>query len=121
MSERRSTRSRLIWPPVHILMRRNMRRCIGAPLTIPTASGRCRRRVCKLVKKWDKVTEWDFNTADIKWFLGGKLNVSYNCLDRHLATRGDQTAIIWESDDPNVDKKSAIANCIPMSVNSPMC
>ncbi|HXK55820.1 MAG TPA: AMP-binding protein, partial [Gammaproteobacteria bacterium] len=56
-------------------------------------------------KKWDKVTEWDFKTADIKWFLGGKLNVSYNCLDRHLETRGDQTAIIWESDDPNVDKK----------------
>ncbi|MCB1830022.1 MAG: acetyl-coenzyme A synthetase, partial [Gammaproteobacteria bacterium] len=46
-------------------------------------------------KKWDKVSEWDFKTADIKWYLGGKLNVSYNCLDRHLATRGDQTAIIW--------------------------
>jgi len=56
-------------------------------------------------KKWDKVTEWDFKTADIKWYLGGKLNVSYNCLDRHLETRGDQTAIIWESDDPNIDKK----------------
>jgi acetyl-CoA synthetase len=56
-------------------------------------------------KKWDKVTEWDYHTADIKWFLGGKLNVSYNCLDRHLETRGDQTAIIWESDDPNLDKK----------------
>ncbi|TVO69851.1 acetate--CoA ligase [Sedimenticola selenatireducens] len=56
-------------------------------------------------KKWDKVSEWDFNEANIKWFQGGKLNVSYNCLDRHLETRGDQTALIWESDDPNEDKK----------------
>ena len=47
-------------------------------------------------KKWDKVSEWDFNSADIKWFEGAKLNVSYNCLDRHLETRGDQPAIIWE-------------------------
>ena len=56
-------------------------------------------------KKWDKVSEWDFNDANIKWFQGGKLNVSYNCLDRHLDTRGDQTALIWESDNPNEDKK----------------
>jgi acetyl-CoA synthetase len=56
-------------------------------------------------KKWDKVQEWDYTKAEIKWFIGGKLNVAYNCLDRHLDTRGDQTAIIWEGDDPNVDKK----------------
>ena len=56
-------------------------------------------------RKWDKVQEWDFETVDIKWFSGAKLNVSYNCLDRHLATRGDDTAIIWEGDDPSVDKK----------------
>ncbi|RLA08650.1 MAG: acetate--CoA ligase [Gammaproteobacteria bacterium] len=58
-------------------------------------------------QKWDdkNVMESDFNTGDIKWFAGAKLNVSYNCLDRHLATRGNQTALIWESDDPNVDKK----------------
>ncbi len=55
-------------------------------------------------KKWDKVSDWDFNDANIKWFQGGKLNVSYNCLDRHLETRGDQTALIWESDNPNEDK-----------------
>jgi len=55
-------------------------------------------------KKWDKVSEWDFNTATIKWFEGAKLNVSYNCLDRHLETRGDQTAIIWEGDDPCEDR-----------------
>src|SRR3990170_1814870 len=51
-------------------------------------------------KPWDKTCEWDFKTANIQWFLGAKLNVSVNCIDRHLATRGDQTAIIWEGDDP---------------------
>ena len=55
-------------------------------------------------RKWDKVMDYDFNTADIKWYLGGKLNVTYNCIDRHLEERGDQKAIIWESDDPNLDK-----------------
>ncbi len=56
-------------------------------------------------KMWDKVLEWDFTSADIKWFTGGKLNVSYNCLDRHLETRGDQVAIIWEGDDPEEDRQ----------------
>ena len=54
---------------------------------------------------WDKVQEWDYHKADIKWFEGAKLNVSHNCLDRHLETRGDQVAIIWEGDDPNVQRK----------------
>jgi acetyl-CoA synthetase len=54
--------------------------------------------------RWDKVQDWDYNDANINWFVGGKLNVSYNCLDRHLETRGDQVAIIWEGDDPEVDK-----------------
>jgi acetyl-CoA synthetase len=54
-------------------------------------------------KPWDKVLDWSFDQDDlhIEWFKGGKLNVSYNCLDRHLDTRADQTAILWESDDPN--------------------
>jgi len=58
-------------------------------------------------KPWTKVSDWSFdaNNLHIKWFIGGKLNVSYNCLDRHLATRGNQTAIIWEGDDPKEDKK----------------
>ena len=52
-------------------------------------------------KKWEKVKEVDFNTATIKWYLGGKINVSYNCLDRHLdSPRKNQAALIWESDDP---------------------
>jgi len=55
--------------------------------------------------KWDKVQDWDYNEANINWFVGGKLNVSYNCLDRHLETRGDQVAIIWEGDDPEEDRQ----------------
>ena len=54
---------------------------------------------------WNKVWDWDYDKAEIAWFQGAKLNVSYNCLDRHLATRGDQVAVIWEGDDPSVDKK----------------
>ena len=58
-------------------------------------------------KKWDTVLDWSFGQDDlhINWFKGGKLNVAYNCLDRHLETRGDQVAIIWEGDDPNEDRK----------------
>ncbi|MCF7957729.1 MAG: acetate--CoA ligase [Phycisphaerae bacterium] len=57
-------------------------------------------------KKWDNVLEWDFVDANIKWFEGAKLNVSYNCLDRHVeAGHGDQTALIWEGNDPTEDSK----------------
>ena len=58
-------------------------------------------------KPWKTVSDWSFDQADlhIKWFDGAKLNVSYNCLDQHLETRGDQTAIIWEGDNPNEDKR----------------
>ena len=52
-------------------------------------------------KEWHTVSQVDFNTADIAWFLGGKLNVSYNCIDRHLASRAQQTALIWEGDNPD--------------------
>ncbi|MBK1694990.1 acetate--CoA ligase [Chromatium weissei] len=56
---------------------------------------------------WTTVLDYSFKADDlhIKWFEGGKLNVSENCLDRHLATRGDQVAIIWEGDNPNEDRK----------------
>jgi len=60
-------------------------------------------------KKWDKVSDFNFGKSaqdlHIKWYAGGKLNVSYNCLDRHLEKRGDQVAIIWEGNDPAVDRK----------------
>jgi len=52
-------------------------------------------------KKWDKVSDVDFSKGKIAWFEGATLNVSYNCLDRHLPERADQVAIIWEGDDPN--------------------
>lgn len=51
-------------------------------------------------KKWDKVLEWDFKKPTIKWFAGGKLNITENCLDRHLDTLGNTPAIVWESNDP---------------------
>src|SRR5512147_2192494 len=51
-------------------------------------------------KKWNKVLEYDFTKPQIKWFQGGKLNVSYNCLDRHITTATrNKAAIIWEADD----------------------
>ncbi len=56
-------------------------------------------------KKWDKVSEYDFVKADIKWFDGGKLNASYNCLDRHVESgHGDAIALIWEGNNPEEDK-----------------
>ena len=56
-------------------------------------------------KKWDTVREFDFVKGNIKWFDGAKLNVSYNCLDRHVeAGHGDQTAIIWEGNNPEEDQ-----------------
>ncbi|PCI79058.1 MAG: acetate--CoA ligase [SAR86 cluster bacterium] len=54
---------------------------------------------------WKKVTSGEFSKANSKWFEGAKLNVAYNCIDRHLERRGEQTAIIWEGDDPEVDKR----------------
>ncbi len=56
-------------------------------------------------KKWDKVLEWDFLKAEVKWFLGGKMNITENCLDRHLPHKANQTAIIWESNDPHEASK----------------
>jgi len=58
-------------------------------------------------KPWTKVSDWSFDAKNlhIKWFIDGKLNVSWNCLDRHLARRGDQVAILWEGDDPKDDQK----------------
>ena len=56
-------------------------------------------------KKWDSVGKFDFINANIKWFEGGKLNISYNCLDRHVeAGKGDRTALIWEGNNPSEDR-----------------
>jgi acetyl-CoA synthetase len=51
-------------------------------------------------KKWNKVLSWNFSEPNIKWFEGAKLNITENCLDRHLTENGDKPAIIWEPNDP---------------------
>ena len=57
-------------------------------------------------KKWDKVLKWNFTEPKIEWFTGAKLNITENCLDRHLASNGDTPAIIWESNDPNEQSRT---------------
>ena len=52
-------------------------------------------------QKWDKVLEWNFSEPKIEWFKGAKLNITENCIDRHLAERGEQPAIIWEPNNPD--------------------
>lgn len=56
-------------------------------------------------KKWDEVFSYDLKTAKIEWFQGAKLNVCYNCIDRHLAEKAEQIALIWEGDNPQDSKK----------------
>jgi len=57
-------------------------------------------------KKWNTVLDWNFTTPDVKWFVNGKLNITENCLDRHLATQPDKLAIIWEPNNPNDPNKT---------------
>ncbi|HMT28280.1 MAG TPA: acetyl-coenzyme A synthetase N-terminal domain-containing protein, partial [Bacteroidia bacterium] len=52
-------------------------------------------------KKWEKVLEWNFKDPSINWFIGGKMNITENCLDRHIEKLGNSPAIIWESNDPD--------------------
>lgn len=52
-------------------------------------------------KKWNKVLDWDFTKPEIKWFEGAKLNITENCIDRHLSTRGNKTAILFEPNNPS--------------------
>ena len=54
---------------------------------------------------WSRVLAGDFSDASVRWFVDGKMNVSYNCIDRHLADKGEQTAIIWEADNPGEGHK----------------
>ncbi len=56
-------------------------------------------------KKWERVLKWDFHKPETKWFLGGKLNITENCIDRHLPHRAEQTAIVWEPNDPSQPAK----------------
>ena len=52
-------------------------------------------------KRWDKVLEWDFKKPEVKWYQGAKLNITENCIDRHLAANGEKTAILFEPNDPS--------------------
>lgn len=52
-------------------------------------------------KQWEKTLEWDFSKPEVKWFQNGKLNITENCLDRHLEERGNKTAILFEPNNPN--------------------
>lgn len=61
-------------------------------------------------KKWTKTLEWDFTIPKVKWFIGGKLNITENCLDRYLNSQGDKTAIIWEPNNPNEFSKHITYN-----------
>ncbi len=61
-------------------------------------------------KKWDKVLDWDFSKPEIKWFEGAKLNITENCIDRHLNIRGDKTAILFEPNNPNEDAQHITYN-----------
>ncbi|MEP1035369.1 acetate--CoA ligase [Ekhidna sp.] len=61
-------------------------------------------------KKWTQTLVWNFKEPDVKWFIGGKLNITENLLDRHLAERGDQVAILWEPNDPVESSQSITYN-----------
>ena len=61
-------------------------------------------------KKWDKVFHWESDLTKVEWFIGGKLNITENCLDRHLESRGDQIAYIWEPNDPSESSISITYN-----------
>lgn len=68
-------------------------------------------------KKWNTVLEWDFHKPEVKWFIGGKLNITENCIDRHLSSRANQTAIIWEPNDPRHEAKHITYKQLAEEVN----
>ncbi|WP_111307431.1 acetate--CoA ligase [Confluentibacter sediminis] len=68
-------------------------------------------------RKWDNVLSWDFSKPEVKWFEGAKLNITENCIDRHLATRGDKTAILFEPNNPNDPSEHITYNQLHERVN----
>ncbi|WP_452233167.1 acetate--CoA ligase [Lacinutrix sp. MEBiC02595] len=68
-------------------------------------------------KKWDNVLSWDFKKPEVKWFEGAQLNITENCIDRHLATRGDKTAILFEPNDPSEGAEHITYNQLHKRVN----
>lgn len=68
-------------------------------------------------KRWDKVLDWNFKKPEIKWFEGGKLNITENCIDRHLRIRGEKTAILFEPNDPKEPAQHITYNELFKKVN----
>lgn len=68
-------------------------------------------------KRWDNVLSWDFSKPEIKWFEGAQLNITENCIDRHLATKGEKTAILFEPNDPNEGAQHITYNELAERVN----
>ncbi|MCH4552783.1 acetate--CoA ligase [Aestuariibaculum lutulentum] len=68
-------------------------------------------------KKWDKVLSWDFSKPEVKWFEGAQLNITENCIDRHLTTRGDKTAILFEPNSPDEPAEHITYNQLYKRVN----
>ena len=68
-------------------------------------------------KRWDKVLEWDFSKPEVKWFKGAQLNITENCIDRHLAAKGDKTAILFEPNDPNEEAQHITYNDLHQRVS----
>lgn len=68
-------------------------------------------------KKWDKVLSWDFSTPEVKWFEGAELNITENCIDRHLTTRGNKTAILFEPNNPDEPSEHITYNQLYKRVN----
>ena len=102
----RSTKFPPSGPSAPSSRRPNTRKCTQARWPIPTAFGPSRASASTGSKPFTKVKNTSFakGNVSIKWFEDGTTNVAYNCIDRHLHTRGDQTAIIWEGDDPEDSK-----------------
>ena len=68
-------------------------------------------------KRWDKVLDWNFQKPEVKWFDGAQLNITENCIDRHLSTRGDKTAILFEPNDPSEEAQHITYNTLYSKVN----
>ena len=68
-------------------------------------------------KRWDNILSWDFSKPEVKWFEGAKLNITENCIDRHLRTKGDKTAILFEPNDPNEEAQHITYNNLYKRVN----
>lgn len=68
-------------------------------------------------KRWDNVLSWDFKKPEIRWFEGGKLNITENCIDRHLRIRGDKTALLFEPNDPKEASEHITYNDLYQRVN----